>query len=134
VADTLQQLQRAPVPPATRNFLAFTFGVIAGNESHRIASAFTFGREDLIPDMFIAIIRESSEGGVNRFPKLTYYLERHIEVDGDDHGPLALEMMRELCGNDAQKWQDALDTARDALQQRIQLWDAIAADIEARKQ
>lgn len=121
----------AGLDPAASDFLRFTFGIITENKAHKIASAFTFGREDLIPDMFIQIIEQASEDGVNRFPKLTYYLVRHIEVDGDEHGPLALEMMKELCGDDKQKWDEALAVAQAALEQRIALWDAIAAQIES---
>ncbi|MBN8684809.1 MAG: DUF3050 domain-containing protein [Chitinophagales bacterium] len=125
-----ERIASAGLDPAASEFLRFTFRVIGEKAPHKIASAFTFGREDLIPDMFIQIIEQASEGGVNRFPKLTYYLVRHIEVDGDEHGPLALEMMKALCGNDAQKWDEALEVAKAALQQRIALWDAIAEKIE----
>lgn len=124
-----QRIANAGLEPAAAQFLRFTFSVIAEKAPHKIASAFTFGREDLIPDMFIQLIEQASEGGVNRFPKLTYYLVRHIEVDGDEHGPLALEMIQELCGDDAAKWDEVLQTAQEALDQRVALWDAIAESI-----
>ncbi|MDA7578278.1 DUF3050 domain-containing protein, partial [Flavobacteriales bacterium] len=40
------------------DFLNTTFKVIDSGQSHKIAAAFTFGREDLIPDMFTAIVKE----------------------------------------------------------------------------
>ncbi len=125
-------INEADLSPGVKQFLLFTFQTIQTNEPHKVAAAFTFGREDLIPDMFIEIINQSNQGDTNRFPKLTYYLERHIELDGDEHGPLSLEMIRELCGDNNQKWQEALSVAKAALMSRIKLWDEIAGDIEAK--
>jgi len=129
-----QKLSQSNLMPAEKSFLEFTFKLIQTNEVHKIASAFTFGREDLIPDMFIEIIKQSNKGGAkNHFPKLSYYLERHIELDGDEHGPLSLEMITELCEENEEKWKDILETAKEALKLRIYLWDEIAHEIKEKK-
>ncbi len=126
-------LKHSDLGEAEKRFLSYTFNIIKTEQPHKIAAAFTFGREDLIPDMFIAIIEQSNSEHKNLFPKLTYYLERHIEVDGDEHGPLALEMIQELCGDDQRKWDEVLIVAKESLRQRILLWDAIAKDIKEKK-
>jgi hypothetical protein len=56
---------------------------------------------------------------------LVYYLERHIEVDGDHHSLLTYQMMEELCGQDADKWTRATQAAIDSLVVRKRLWDGI---------
>ena len=133
IEDFNINLPESKLKDAEKKFLEFTFNLIQSNEIHRIASAFTFGREDLIPDMFIEIIKQSNKGDNNSFPKLTYYLERHIEVDGDEHGPLSLEMITELCGSNTDKWKDVLETAKEALKFRIYLWNEIASEIKEKK-
>ncbi|MEM1215571.1 MAG: DUF3050 domain-containing protein [Bacteroidota bacterium] len=124
-----RKLDQTALAPALRAFLGFTFDTIQSKQAHKIAAAFTFGREDLIPDMFINIIEKSKTD----FAHFKYYLERHIELDGDEHGPLSLEMIQELCGNNEQKWDDVLATAKAALHHRIQLWDEIADQVKAQK-
>lgn len=119
--------------PNVKAFLDFTFRVIEEGKPHEIAAAFTFGREDLIPDMFTAILKNFQEN----FPdtdlrKLVYYFERHIELDADEHGPMAMQMITELCQNDPQKWADAEEVAKMALEKRIGLWDAIEERITAK--
>jgi hypothetical protein len=116
--------------PILKNFINFTFDVIKSEKAHCIASAFTFGREDVIPDMFLKIIQKSKTDSTDqRYSKLLYYLNRHIEIDGDEHGPISLKMVENLCGDDTKKWDEALDVAKLALKQRIKLWDLINRNI-----
>jgi hypothetical protein len=111
-------------------FIQFTMEVVNSNKPHCIASAFTFGREDVIPDMFLEIVSQSrTKDNDQTYGKLLYYLNRHIELDGDEHGPISLMMVDELCGEDATKWDDVLETAKDALKFRLKLWDHITETI-----
>jgi hypothetical protein len=119
----------ADIPLAARLFVQHTFEVIATNQAHVQAAVFTFGREDLIPDMFISIVKEISSQFPGKVDLILYYLERHIEIDGDHHSHLAYEMTAELCGNDDTKWQEATQVVEAALQARLALWDGIAAAI-----
>ena len=124
-------LESVAIPAAVKAFLNFTFDTIKTNKTHLIAASFTFGREDVIPDMFISIIDKATLENNKSYDSFNYYLKRHIELDGDEHGPLSLRMIEELCGSDAQKWEEVLETGKRALQLRINLWSAIEQEITA---
>jgi hypothetical protein len=125
--------QEASVPAAARDFVDYTFKVIRTGESHLQAAIFTFGREDLIPGMFHSIINDIHKDLPDRVSIFKYYLDRHIEVDGDHHSHLALEMTSSLCGMDDQRWAGAEQATIACLQQRIDLWDGAYAEIMSKK-
>jgi Protein of unknown function (DUF3050) len=121
-------LAEAGVPQPSITFAGTTWNIIEKLPVHCQAAAFAFGREDLIPDMFtqVVAINERSQK-LNTFVD---YLERHIEVDGEQHTPMAMQMVTDLCGDDNAKWQQAADTVNTALAARAQLWDDILAAIK----
>lgn len=128
VTEALHQCQ---APDAVKAFVNNTFETINTGMPHLQAAVFTFGREDLIPQMFISFVQELHTRAPEKISIFKYYLERHIEVDGDHHAHLAYAMTSSLCGNDAAKWQEATTAVKAALQHRIRLWDAIADAIIA---
>jgi hypothetical protein len=127
-----EALYQLDIREETRSFVRFTFEIINSGQIHKIAALFTFGREDLIPDMFIEILREMQGQGQTNIDKLLYYLERHIEVDGGDHGPISLQMMDEICGADPIKWKEATEVSIQALEKRYALWDGVQANLSSK--
>lgn len=113
--------------PSIKDFLTFTFKIVNQAPAHVQAAVFTFGREDLIPDMFTRLLEKLSAESPEKVSIFKYYIERHIEVDGGHHSHLALEMVAELCGEDTVKWKEAETASIEALQIRAKLWDAVIA-------
>lgn len=124
-SSPVSALRKVGAPSAAVDFVDYTFQVIAGEQPHVMASVFTFGREDLIPRMFFGLVRDLGQRFPDRFALFQYYLQRHIEVDGDHHSLLAIEMVQQLCGDDNVKWHEAESAAIRSLECRLKLWDAI---------
>jgi len=112
------------------DFMRTTFAQVHG-KPHEVAAAFLFGREDIIPDMFTRIMKTLNLFYAPEYRFFRQYLERHIEVDGDHHGPLARKMLVSLCGESAEKWREAEQAALVAIEGRIKLWDFIQGEISA---
>jgi hypothetical protein len=134
VLDTVAQGNFNPaalaVSPAAQAFVATTFDVIRSGNVASMAAAFTFGREDVIPDIFRALVRDLNQQRSGELSKFVWYLERHIEVDGEDHGPLSLRMVADLCGSDEALWEQAATAAESAIAARLALWDGIHAELQ----
>ncbi|MFM8379305.1 MAG: DUF3050 domain-containing protein [Planctomycetia bacterium] len=116
----------ARVPPAAARFVRTTFDVIESDSTAAIAAAFTFGREDVIPDMFRHLVGSLAEHDPASWGRFRYYLERHIAHDDAKHAPICRRIVASLCGDDPAAWAEASRTARNCLEARIALWDAIA--------
>ena len=124
-----EALRGAGLPAPALAFAEKTFTFIETQPVHCQAAAFAFGREDLIPDMFAQVVAVNQRG--NRLNDFVDYLERHIEVDGEKHTPMAMQMLADLCGDDEEKWRQCADTVNAALDARVALWDGILDAIKA---
>lgn len=118
----------AGVPEASAEFVGLTWHLIDTAPIHCQAAAFAFGREDLIPDMFQQVVKVNEQGG--QLSTFVDYLERHIEVDGEFHTPMAMQMVTDLCGDDENKWNECVETINLALTARAKLWSGILAKID----
>lgn len=106
-----------------------TFEIIDSENLCSISSAFTFGREDLLPAVFQRIVDELNAQADGQLEDFKYYLLRHIGLDGDEHGPMARRFIASLCGSEPSRWQSATQSAMDSLEARRQFWDAIVKAI-----
>jgi malonyl CoA-acyl carrier protein transacylase len=123
-------LGKAGTPGPAADFVGITWGFIEDAPVHCQAAAFAFGREDLIPEMFDKVVAVNQQFG-NRLGKFVDYLRRHIQVDSEEHTPMAMQMLADLCGDDDSKWLACENTVEQALRARIALWDATAQAIRA---
>jgi len=116
----------APEPSA--RFMRTTFGFLASGKPHVVAAALALGREHVIPGMFRALLR-NMEIGPEAAPQFHFYLNRHIHLDEDFHGPLSLRMLDLLCAGDPGRIAEAADAARQSIAARIRFWDGVHAGL-----
>ena len=120
-------LRGVDAPASVKDFVEFTYRIATQGTSADVATAFCFGREDIIPEMFQRLLK-SFEDSHMEVPRLSYYIRRHIELDGDHHGPLARRMVNSLCHSPAAT-RSAIETAKQAIQLRIALWDGVLSEL-----
>jgi DUF3050 family protein len=123
-----EALTCAPVPSAAADFVTHTWRILDQAPLHCQAAAFAFGREDLIPDMFERVIRIDRQ--TERLALFREYLVRHIELDGEQHTPMAMQMLADLCGDDMQKWEECTQAVIDSFRARARLWDGVVTAID----
>ena len=137
-AAFVDELTRLGAPRAAAEHVGATMELALHGSTSAVAAVFTFGREDVIPTMFTQLLGAGTSHVAAREASIfLYYLQRHIELDGEDHGPLALALVDRLCGTDAAdardqaRWREAELVVRAALRSRVALWDAVLQRIQA---
>ena len=123
-------LQSIKVDPAAADFVRHTLHTALHAPGHSVAAAFLHGRESVIPQMFQRILDDWGIG-IEQAPTFRYYLERHIEVDSEDHGPAAEKLLSRLVDSDPQRQEDVYASAIAAVESRIALWDGLRLSMNA---
>ncbi len=127
--DLGEALARPALPPGVAAFVKTTMAIAETGQVHRIAAAFAYGREDIIPAMFQRLVNRLAETAPERWSTFGFYLNRHIEHDAETHGPMARALVSRLCGSTELLWGEAEETARRSLAARIRLWDEILSSV-----
>jgi hypothetical protein len=126
-------LEEMSVPPGVADFVNETLRCATHGPLVEVASFFFFGREDVIPEMFERLLRLWGNAKAE-VPHFAYYLKRHIELDGDSHGPWAREMLTALAGQSESNWKEATSAAERVITSRIKLWDSVLTHIKHTKE
>lgn len=117
-------LRSVEVDPAAAQFVRHTLHTALHAPGHCVAAAFLHGRESVIPQMFQRILDDWGIG-IEQAPTFRYYLQRHIEVDSEEHGPAAENLLVRLINGDPQREEEVYASAIAAVESRIALWDGL---------
>jgi len=116
---------RTNVPSHVQAFVTHTMALAQSGSTEEVLAAFFYGREDVIPDMFRRLLKTVAGAGRgnDHLRHFIYYIERHIELDGDSHGPMGRELLEGLVANSPQRQERALRAACNSIEARIELWN-----------
>ncbi len=117
--------ETAGTPTFVRTFVSHTLATCQHGTTLETMASFFYGRENVIPDMFQGLLNRWGLSA-EQAPGFVYYLQRHIELDGDSHGPAASRMIDVQLAKHSTALQEAREAARGALTARQALWDGAA--------
>ena len=126
---------RTGVPPHVQTFVAHTMALARSGSTEEVLAAFFYGREDIIPEMF-SRLKKTLPGASNDNDPLrhfTYYIDRHIELDGDSHGPMGRELLEGLVADSPQRDERALRAACNSIKARIELWNGTLSTLRDKR-
>lgn len=126
--DPREALEHPEIPATAREFVGQTLRLAGEGELHEVAASFCHGRENLLPDV-LAGARDGMTAVLAEAPTLAHYLDRHITLDHDEHGPLALRLLDAACAGDAGRIERANEVGLEAIEARGRLWDGVLEEI-----
>ena len=126
-------LSRIGAPPHVRAFVAHTMALANSGSTEEVLAAFFYGREDIIPEMFRRILNTlyGAKHNNDRVRNFIYYIDRHIELDGDSHGPKGRELLDDMIANSPHRGARALRAACSSIKARIGLWNGTLSKLRS---
>ena len=118
-------LTRIDVARHVRTFVTNTMMLANTGTMEEVLAAFFYGREDIIPEMFRRLLKTlyGATRGDHDLRNFIYYIDRHIELDGDSHGPKGEELLEDLVKNSPEKAERVMRTACSSIEARIAFWN-----------
>jgi len=118
-------LTQIGAPPHVQAFVAHTMALANSGSTEEVLAAFFYGREDIIPEMFRRLLDTlyGANHDNDRLRHFIYYIDRHIELDGDSHGPKGRELLEDLVANAPHREEQARRAACGSIKARIGLWN-----------
>jgi hypothetical protein len=124
-------LSRIGAPRHVQAFVSHTMSLANSDSTEEVLAAFFYGREDIIPEMFRRLLDTlyGAKHNNDRLRHFIYYIDRHIELDGDSHGPKGRELLEDLVMNSPHARERALRAACRSIKARIALWNGTLSNI-----
>ena len=130
-ASVEASMVRTDVPSHVQAFVTHTMALAQSGSTEEVLAAFFYGREDIIPEMFSRLQKTLGARHHNDpLRNFIYYIERHISLDGDSHGPMGRELLEGLVGDSPQRHEQALRAACNSIEARIDLWDGTLGTLQ----
>jgi Protein of unknown function (DUF3050) len=119
---TDEALADPDIPGFVSDFVGKTLATALHGSRLQVMASFLYGRENVIPGMFQSLL--NNWGLCNEdAPRFAYYLQRHIEVDTDTHGPAAARLIARELEAHLEGLEVVRRTAEEAIDARQKLWD-----------
>jgi hypothetical protein len=118
-------LARVGVARHVRAFVMNTMTLANTGTTEDVLAAFFHGREDIVPDIFRRLLRTfcRANHGRHDLRHFTHYIDRHIELEGDSHGPKGKALLEDLLKRAPHRAKRAMRTACNSIEARIALWN-----------
>lgn len=117
------------IPEPAKDFVKATLNTAINSPTHCVMGSFCNGRETVIPAMFKRLLKDWNLSE-EQAPMFHYYLIRHIELDGDDHGPASEKMMIDMTKDNPNDYIELLKASISSIKDRINLWTSLKAKID----
>ncbi len=124
IKSFLKNLDTDILSTPLKECMQFSINIAQNYPLHILAGVFYFGREQLIPRIFKPYLEGvTSYPAGTLTPTLSYYLRRHMDLDGNQQVARIMKLLDVACMDSPKAYQEALSYGIQACLLRKKLWD-----------